>query len=86
MPSSGSSFGWGALLKLEVNSLLSVLGQGSTSKEFFELIRDIGESRSKQEEDKILEREVGRLKAALAKPDNSVRTNWYQPISSLKLT
>eukprot|EP01102_Stenamoeba_stenopodia_P016901 TRINITY_DN5972_c0_g1_i1.p1 TRINITY_DN5972_c0_g1~~TRINITY_DN5972_c0_g1_i1.p1 ORF type:complete len:1192 (-),score=301.43 TRINITY_DN5972_c0_g1_i1:58-3633(-) len=71
MPSSASSFGWGALLKLEVNSLLSVLGQGSTSKDFFELIRDIGESRSKQEEDKILEREVTRLKSAIGKPDNS---------------
>ena len=36
------------------------------SKEFFELIKSIGESRSKQEEDQIIVREVQTLKKAMA--------------------
>ena len=35
------------------------------SKEFFDLVKSIGESRSKQEEDKIILREVGVLKAKM---------------------
>ena len=32
------------------------------SKEFFELLKAIGESKSKQEEDRIIQREIGTLK------------------------
>ena len=39
------------------------------SKEFFELIRSIGESKSKMEEDAIIEDEVARLKAVLSSRD-----------------
>ena len=38
------------------------------SKEFFELIKAIGETKSKQEEDKIILREIGALKAHLNNP------------------
>lgn len=36
--------------------------QAHHSKEFFDLIRSIGETKSKQEEDKILVREIAQLK------------------------
>ncbi len=39
------------------------------SKEFFELVKSIGESRSKQEEDKIISHEVRQLKMKMAAPD-----------------
>jgi AP-4 complex subunit epsilon-1 len=39
---------------------------GHLSKEFFELVKSIGESRSKQEEDQIIQREVQTLKKAMA--------------------
>ena len=37
------------------------------SKQFFELVKAIGESKSKQEEDRIITAEVGILKQKLAK-------------------
>lgn len=37
-------------------------GSSHLSKEFFDLVKAIGESRSKQEEDKIVTREVSELK------------------------
>jgi AP-4 complex subunit epsilon-1 len=40
-------------------------GGMALSKEFFELIKAIGESKSKQEEDRIMTREVARLKQKL---------------------
>lgn len=43
-------------------------GGMSLSKEFFELIKAIGESKSKQEEDRIILKEVQRLKAKLETP------------------
>jgi len=39
------------------------------SKEFFELVKSIGESRSKQEEDKIIVNEIATLKANLNQPN-----------------
>ncbi len=39
---------------------------GHLSKDFFDLVKSIGESRSKQEEDHIILREVGVLKKAMA--------------------
>eukprot|EP01079_Euglenida_sp_SAG-EU17-18_P001047 gene1047-2628_t len=39
------------------------------SKEFFELIRSIGESKSKQEEDKIISLQIAMLKSEVAKKD-----------------
>eukprot|EP00760_Papus_ankaliazontas_P036666 PhM_4_TR8376/c0_g1_i1/m.65993/K12400/AP4E1; AP-4 complex subunit epsilon-1 len=44
------------------------------SRQFFELIRSIGESKSKQEEDKIIAREVAVLKAKLAEESNDSKT------------
>lgn len=41
----------------------------SHSADFFELIRSIGETKSKQEEDKIITREVAKLKAAFQQKD-----------------
>lgn len=43
------------------------------SKEFFELVKAIGESRSKQEEDKIIVSEIQILKGHLSKPSTSAR-------------
>ena len=42
------------------------------SKEFFELLKAIGESKSKQEEDRIIQREITTLKK---KMDSGVDTN-----------
>mmetsp|Transcript_75883 Transcript_75883/g.217204 ORF Transcript_75883/g.217204 Transcript_75883/m.217204 type:complete len:971 (+) Transcript_75883:67-2979(+) len=42
---------------------------GHLSKEFFELVKSIGESRSKQEEDKIIVGEIQILKAHLSQPN-----------------
>lgn len=44
-------------------------GGGHLSKEFFELVKSIGESRSKQEEDKIIVNEIATLKANLNQPN-----------------
>jgi len=44
-------------------------GGGHLSKEFFELVKSIGESRSKQEEDKIIVNEIATLKANLIQPN-----------------
>lgn len=41
---------------------------GHLSKEFFELVKSIGESRSKQEEDKIIVNEIAILKQHLSQP------------------
>ena len=40
------------------------------SKEFFELVKSIGESKSKQEENRIILKEVSQLKAHFAKKNN----------------
>eukprot|EP00927_Polykrikos_kofoidii_P050231 TRINITY_DN44151_c0_g1_i1.p1 TRINITY_DN44151_c0_g1~~TRINITY_DN44151_c0_g1_i1.p1 ORF type:complete len:1023 (+),score=200.07 TRINITY_DN44151_c0_g1_i1:127-3195(+) len=46
---------------------------GHLSKDFFELVKSIGESRSKQEEDKIIVLEIAVLKANLNQPNISAR-------------
>lgn len=46
---------------------------GHLSKEFFELVKSIGESRSKQEEDKIIVGEIAILKAHLQTPNISAK-------------
>lgn len=46
---------------------------GHLSKEFFELVKAIGESRSKQEEDKIIVNEIAILKAHLQQPGISAK-------------
>mmetsp|Transcript_60097 Transcript_60097/g.143211 ORF Transcript_60097/g.143211 Transcript_60097/m.143211 type:complete len:1071 (+) Transcript_60097:145-3357(+) len=46
---------------------------GHLSKEFFELVKSIGESRSKQEEDKIILQEIAVLKQNLAQPNISAK-------------
>ncbi|CAD7971328.1 unnamed protein product [Amoebophrya sp. A120] len=46
---------------------------GHLSKEFFELVKQIGESRSKQEEDKIILNEVAALKASVNLPGVSLK-------------
>lgn len=40
------------------------------SREFFDLVKSIGECRSKQEEDKIIETEIALLKSKLSDPQN----------------
>lgn len=47
----------------------------SLSKEFFEVLKAIGESKSKQEEDRIIAKEVQRLKAKLETPAGPGATN-----------
>jgi len=44
------------------------MSSAGLSKEFFELIKAIGESKSKQEEDRIIQDEVRVLKALLQDP------------------
>lgn len=45
----------------------------SHSKEFFDFIRGIGESKSKQEEDKIVVKEIATLKTHFATPKLQLR-------------
>eukprot|EP01104_Vermistella_antarctica_P013058 TRINITY_DN388_c0_g1_i1.p1 TRINITY_DN388_c0_g1~~TRINITY_DN388_c0_g1_i1.p1 ORF type:complete len:1292 (+),score=354.65 TRINITY_DN388_c0_g1_i1:172-4047(+) len=54
--------------KVQLNSLLGTMGPMGMSREFFELVRDIGEAKSKQEEERIVLREIDRLKLAIKKP------------------
>lgn len=56
--------GWSSLIKNEITSWFKhVDPSGQTiSKELFELIKSIGESKSKQEEDLIILREIKLLK------------------------
>ena len=62
--------------KQELSTWLTSLGAGQVSKEFFELIKNIGEARSKQEESAIIVKESHQLKQALAQPiDNKVRSD-----------
>ncbi len=59
--------------KQELSTWLTSLGAGQVSKEFFELIKNIGEARSKQEESAIILKESQQLKQTLAQPiDNKV--------------
>jgi hypothetical protein len=59
--------------KQELSTWLTSLGAGQVSKEFFELIKNIGEARSKQEESAIIVKESQQLKQTLAQPiDNKV--------------
>lgn len=59
--------------KQELSTWLTSLGAGQVSKEFFELIKNIGEARSKQEESAIILKESHQLKQTLAQPiDNKV--------------
>ena len=46
---------------------------GHLSKDFFELVKAIGESRSKQEEDRIILTEVAVLKASVNQPQVSLK-------------
>ncbi|CAK0823563.1 unnamed protein product, partial [Prorocentrum cordatum] len=48
--------------------LLAAMSGGHLSKDFFELVKAIGESRSKQEEDKIIVNEIAVLKQHLSQP------------------
>ncbi len=45
------------------------VGNSQLSKDFFDLVKSIGESRSKQEEDKIIQTEVRVLKQNMAAKD-----------------
>lgn len=54
-----------AQVKHELSSWLTSLGAGEVSREFFELIKAIGEARSKQEEHTIIDQESKSLKVQL---------------------
>jgi len=58
-------------LRQELSAWLTSLGAGQVSKEFFELIKNIGEARSKQEERQIIQKEAQALKAQFASPDST---------------
>ena len=70
---------WTALLKSQVSSVSETVlatmagGAAGLSREFFELLKAIGEAKSKQEEERLVSEEVLRLRAALAKPDSKER-------------
>ncbi|KAF4687188.1 AP-4 complex subunit epsilon-1 [Perkinsus olseni] len=59
----------GSFRSREVNLLCPTMSGGHLSKDFFELIKAIGESKSKQEEDKIIQGEVQVLKRKLSEPN-----------------
>lgn len=54
------------------------------SKEFFELLKRIGESKSKQEEDRIIVQEVSTLKRKLESPPSSSHTGGTNPLLNNK--
>jgi hypothetical protein len=47
------------------NSLLNITGAHLPRGDFFELVKAIGEARSKQEEDRIILEEIATLKAKM---------------------
>ncbi len=64
--------GWGGAMKLEITSWFSN-AQKPVGKELFELVKNIGESKSKQEEDVIIAREVRLLKSTIGTTEANVR-------------
>ncbi|KAH8614289.1 putative Adaptin N terminal region Adaptin AP4 complex epsilon appendage platform [Trypanosoma vivax] len=52
-----------------MSKLYSVQNEQGHSREFFNYVRCIGESRSKQEEDRVVQRDLSELKKAFADPD-----------------
>ena len=54
------------------------------SKEFFELLKAIGESKSKQEEDRIIQREITALKKKMESNSNSGSGGMGSKISNMK--
>eukprot|EP01122_Echinamoeba_exundans_P013933 TRINITY_DN6190_c0_g1_i1.p1 TRINITY_DN6190_c0_g1~~TRINITY_DN6190_c0_g1_i1.p1 ORF type:complete len:1271 (+),score=303.12 TRINITY_DN6190_c0_g1_i1:34-3813(+) len=60
-------------IKNELSNWLTSLGAGQVSAEFFDLIKGIGEAKSKQEELQIIEREAQILKGTMGKPENELK-------------
>lgn len=59
-------------MKMEITSWFTS-AQKPVGRELFELVKNIGESKSKQEEDAIIGREVKILKATIGTSDAQVR-------------
>lgn len=55
------------------------------SKEFFELLKAIGESKSKQEEDRIIQREIVTLKKKLETKTKNTIVGGSQPTNTLNV-
>lgn len=64
--------GWGGAMKMEITSWFTS-SQKPVGRELFELVKNIGESKSKQEEDAIIGREVKILKSTIGTSDAQVR-------------
>jgi hypothetical protein len=87
MSSGLTPSGVGDQLKLQLPSWVNMMQLIGFSKDFFELVRDIGEAKSKEvgecshareclhafkEEERIIKNEAQKLKIAMAQPDQSV--------------
>ena len=66
--------GWKEFLKLEISQMISQAKGKGLSKEFFELVKQIGEAKSKQEEDTIIKSQIKILKTEMSQQENAVRT------------
>jgi hypothetical protein len=65
---------WGGVVRSNLSNVTDTMlhalagGIAGLSREFFELIKAVGEAKSKQEEDRIVRGEVRKIKSELAKP------------------
>jgi hypothetical protein len=59
--------------RLELGTFMKTVGASNLSKDFLDLVRDIGEASSKAEEERIIEREIRTLREQLAQPESAVR-------------
>eukprot|EP01091_Cochliopodium_minus_P017357 TRINITY_DN677_c0_g2_i1.p1 TRINITY_DN677_c0_g2~~TRINITY_DN677_c0_g2_i1.p1 ORF type:complete len:1212 (-),score=405.03 TRINITY_DN677_c0_g2_i1:36-3671(-) len=69
--------GWKEFLKLEISQMINQAKGKGLSKDFFQLVKQIGESKSKQEEDMIIRGEVKILKSEITLPENSKKMPEY---------
>ncbi|KAL6045017.1 AP-4 complex subunit epsilon [Balamuthia mandrillaris] len=75
---SGGGWGWGDRLKVEISAWLgSAKARPPLSADFVELVRSIGEARSKQEEDRIIKQEAQVLRAVLSQPESTKNMREY---------
>lgn len=54
-------------LRRELSSFISSLGSGETTKEFFDLIKQVSATKSKQEETTLISQEIKKLREEVKK-------------------
>ena len=76
---------WAEVVKLQVSNVseqvLSTMAGGvnGLSRDFFDFLKAIGDAKSKQEEERIVSKEIRKLKLAISKPDTIKVSFFFHP-------